>query len=95
MRPRTVDLLLHLDILDDVVNGTLEDGQGRRWPFYGWLELGSLLDLARSRTDADAAARTKHPLEPIMQTSSASHTGSPTRKQLEAPESGASSVTSS
>jgi hypothetical protein len=62
--PRTVDLLLRLDLHDEVVSGSVEDEHGRRWPFYGWLELGSILDTVRSRTEPDVRPDAKHQLEP-------------------------------
>ncbi|SDP29494.1 hypothetical protein SAMN04515671_3601 [Nakamurella panacisegetis] len=46
--PTSLDVLLHLEAADGTIKGTLQEGSGYRWPFYGWLELSSILDNLRA-----------------------------------------------
>jgi hypothetical protein len=44
MEPVHVDLLLHLELARGPIQGSVEDVNGLRRPFYGWLGLSALLD---------------------------------------------------
>jgi hypothetical protein len=55
--PGTVQVLLHLDPVSQIIHGWTADLSGRTVEFHGWLELSALLD--RLRTD--------HRFEPVEQ----------------------------